>query len=117
MEIKLAENSTLTVKDHSGNTLCSVDEATSTINGAGTKLYMHHVHDDNNYVDIVTLTSSQFTNYDDVCTVLRLGATGGQGRSQVKHISYDYINHKLVILTQDNYYDPSQDFTYTIESD
>lgn len=41
MEIKLKENSNLIIKNHNGDTLCSVDEATGEITGCGTKLYQH----------------------------------------------------------------------------
>lgn len=41
MEIKLKENSNLIVKDHNGNNICSIDEATKNVIGCGTKLYKH----------------------------------------------------------------------------
>ena len=64
MEIELKENSTLTVKNHSGTTLCSIDEATGVVTGAGTKLYKHHLSFDSDgegtllYVDVISLNST-----------------------------------------------------------
>lgn len=42
MEIKLKENSSLTIKNSQGNEICSVTED-GTVSGYGTKLYHHYV--------------------------------------------------------------------------
>ena len=72
MEIKLAENSILTVKDHNGNALCSIDEATGATTGIGKKLYLHHIGvyitDNNNvqldvYFSIITDSSAMATTF------------------------------------------------------
>ena len=73
MEIKLKENSTLTIKNHSGDTLCSVDEATGAVSGAGTKLYKDNITATNgdDITDMhMTVLSTRQTAFDYLSDII-----------------------------------------------
>lgn len=102
MEIKLKENSNLIVKNHSGDVLCSIDEATGNADGF-LKLYLHKLNvtctDSNS--NTVYFNFSVFTNNPNLVT----------GYLQQNYLIFDFATNVIAFMGA-----PGSEFVTAVDS-